>query len=56
MGWVIHCDCGTSIRGTDEDEPRRERTGPRQEQVCGDRTEQALALTGGVALPSLRIR
>jgi predicted small metal-binding protein len=20
MGWVIHCDCGTSIRGEDEDE------------------------------------
>ena len=20
MGWVIHCDCGTSIRGNDEDE------------------------------------
>jgi predicted small metal-binding protein len=20
MGWVIHCDCGTSIRGSDEDE------------------------------------
>jgi hypothetical protein len=20
MGWVIHCDCGTSIRGKDEDE------------------------------------
>ena len=20
MGWVIHCDCGTSIRGTNEDE------------------------------------
>lgn len=20
MGWVIHCDCGTSIRGNNEDE------------------------------------
>ena len=20
MGWVIHCDCGTSIRGKNEDE------------------------------------
>ena len=20
MGWVIHCDCGTSVRGDDEDE------------------------------------
>ena len=20
MGWVIHCDCGTSVRGEDEDE------------------------------------
>ena len=20
MGWVIHCDCGTSVRGENEDE------------------------------------
>ena len=45
MVWVIHCDCGTSIRGTNEDELVKNAQGHAKDKHAVIVTaEQALAL------------
>jgi hypothetical protein len=45
MEWVIHCDCGTSIRGKDEDEiVRNAQEHAKDKHAVVVTREQALAL------------
>jgi len=45
MGWVIHCDCGTSIRGTNEDEiVKKAQEHAKDKHALIVTREQALAL------------